>query len=96
MAGPTHRHVVPHVESRIGAGPQRVGPCDDAPRGDGVEGSLIGRAKRAFQDRWTGYFGIPNVVLTDGGADFKNDVERGMELMGTMHMVTNADSPWSM
>lgn len=48
---------------------------------------------RAFQDKWVRYLGCPDVVLTDGGSEFQAELERSLELMGIMQLVSNADSP---
>lgn len=35
-------------------------------------------------------------LLTDGATEFNDEFERGMELLGALHMVTNGDGKWSL
>lgn len=41
----------------------------------------------AFQQRRVRYFGLPEVVLPDGGPEFGGDFERTMELNGVLHLI---------
>ena len=49
---------------------------------------------KLFSDLWIRPFGLPEVLLTDGGNEFRQDFERKAELTGLMHIVTDAQSPW--
>ena len=49
---------------------------------------------KLFSDLWIRPFGLPEVLLTDGGGEFRHEFERKAELAGVMHIVTDAQSPW--
>ena len=49
---------------------------------------------KVFQEIWLRPFGSPEVVQTDGGSEFKDKFERGVEQLGTMQIVSDASSPW--
>ena len=49
---------------------------------------------RAFLHTWIKYLGAPEVLICDGGAEFKAAFERGCESHGILQTVTPAESPW--
>jgi len=49
---------------------------------------------KLFSDLWIRPFGLPEILLTDGGGEFRHEFERRAELAGVMHIVTDAQSPW--
>ena len=51
-------------------------------------------AWRIFNECWIRPFGAPEVVLSDGGAEFAKDFVTGLELHSVFHHVVDADSPW--
>ena len=62
---------------------------------DYVQGAPSGKeAWKLFSELWIRPFGLPEVVLTDGGPEFKAGFERGAEQCGVMQIVSDASSPW--
>ena len=61
--------------------------------GDGLERSAF-HTWATYAKSWLKYFGPPEVLLTDGGTEFRGDFERRLEQSGTFQAVTDADSPW--
>ena len=49
---------------------------------------------RAFSQMWLRPFGVPEALLCDGGTEFKDAFERGLEQIGTMQVICDATSPW--
>lgn len=49
---------------------------------------------RLFNQIWVRPFGLPEVLLTDGGGEFRFEFERSAEQHGIMHIVSDANSPW--
>ena len=49
---------------------------------------------KAFSHMWLRPFGVPESVLCDGGTEFKDVFERGLEQIGTMQIICDAASPW--
>ena len=47
-----------------------------------------------FLKSWVRPFGVPQVVLSDGGMEFRDRYERGLEQLGTLQTVTDQESPW--
>ena len=61
--------------------------------GDGLEHSAF-HTWTTYAKSWLKYYGPPEVLLTDGGTEFRGDFERRLEQSGTLQAVTDADSPW--
>ena len=51
-------------------------------------------AWKLFESLWIRPFGLPNVILSDQGAEFKHVFERRLEQHGVMQIVTDSGSPW--
>lgn len=51
-------------------------------------------AWRLFQHLWVRPFGLPEVLISDGGPEFKLYFERALEQAGVMQAVSDASSPW--
>ena len=49
---------------------------------------------QTFMQTWVKPFGLPQVVVTDGGSEFKDVFERGMEQNNILQVVCDASSPW--
>lgn len=49
---------------------------------------------KAFVACWLRPFGIPEVVLTDGGSEFKDQFERHLEQLSCLQIISDAASPW--
>ena len=49
---------------------------------------------RLFQQLWIRPYGLPELVVSDGGSEFKNYFERSLEQAGVMQIVCDASSPW--
>ena len=49
---------------------------------------------QAFQQTWVKPFGLPQVVVSDGGSEFKDIFERGLEQNNVLQVVSDASSPW--
>ena len=47
-----------------------------------------------FLKSWIRPFGVPQVVLSDGGMEFRDRFERGLEQLGTLQVTTDQESPW--
>ena len=48
----------------------------------------------AFQQCWLKPFGCPEVLLSDGGGEFKDAFERSLEQHGVLQVISDAASPW--
>lgn len=48
----------------------------------------------AFLHHWIRPFGMPEVVLSDGGSEFKDVFERSLEQHNVLQVVCDAASPW--
>ena len=49
---------------------------------------------KLFNELWVRPFGLREVIITDGGGEFRYDFERSAEQAGLMHVVTDTASPW--
>jgi len=49
---------------------------------------------KAYKRSWVKYFGPPEMLIVDGGTEFRGDFERRLEQSGTYQWVCDADSPW--
>ena len=49
---------------------------------------------KIFQEVWVRPFGIPQTLVSDGGSEFKNQFERGLEHLGCLQVVCDASCPW--
>ncbi|CAK9102854.1 unnamed protein product [Durusdinium trenchii] len=49
---------------------------------------------QAFLAAWLKPFGNPEVVLSDGGSEFKDCFERHLEQYGILQVISDAASPW--
>lgn len=49
---------------------------------------------RAFLSTWLKPFGNPEVLMCDGGPEFKDTFERHLEQFGILQVVSDAASPW--
>jgi hypothetical protein len=49
---------------------------------------------RAFFHTWIKPYGVPEVVISDGGSEFKNDFERALEQHNILQIICDAASPW--
>ncbi len=47
-----------------------------------------------FSQLWVRPFGLPEVLISDGGGEFRYEFERSAEQSGIMQVVTDAASPW--
>ena len=47
-----------------------------------------------FQRSWRRYFGTPDVMITDGGPEFRGDFAQSGEYAGILQVVVDADAPW--
>ena len=47
-----------------------------------------------FSQLWIRPFGLPEVLISDGGGEFRYDFERSAEQAGILHVVSDASSPW--
>ena len=47
-----------------------------------------------FNKLWVAPFGLPEVVITDQGSEFKAHFERCLEQLGVLQTVTDGASPW--
>jgi len=47
-----------------------------------------------LESLWIRPFGLPNVILSDQGSEFKHVFERKLEQHGIMQIVTDSGSPW--
>ena len=48
----------------------------------------------AFQQCWLKPFGSPELLLSDGGGEFKDHFERSLEQHNIMQVISDAASPW--
>ena len=49
---------------------------------------------KALLGSWIKYLGPPQMIVTDGGNEFRSVFERGLEQLGILHHVTAPESPW--
>ena len=49
---------------------------------------------KAFLHAWVRFLGAPNMIICDGGSEFKGHFERGLEQLGVLQHVTIPESPW--
>ena len=49
---------------------------------------------KLFSRMWLAPYGIPEVVVSDGGSEFKAFFERSMEQAGVLQITSDASSPW--
>ena len=47
-----------------------------------------------FQRSWRRYFGTPDVMITDGGPEFRGDFAQSGEYAGILQVVVDAEAPW--
>ena len=47
-----------------------------------------------FMRCWVRTFGAPEVVICDGGMEFRDRFERGLEQLGCLQVTTDQESPW--
>ena len=47
-----------------------------------------------FQRSWRRYFGTPDVMITDGGPEFRGDFAQSGEYAGFLQVIVDADAPW--
>ncbi|CAE7903518.1 TY4B-J, partial [Symbiodinium necroappetens] len=51
-------------------------------------------AREVFQDLWLSVFGPPDLLITDGGSEFKGSLETMLDLFGVVHEVTPEGAKW--
>ena len=73
--------------------------CLVRPRGNRREEPSSGNPTSAdtwhhFLKFWVQPHGIPEAAITDGGMEFRDRFERGLEQLGTLQTVTDQESPW--
>ena len=49
---------------------------------------------KGFVETWCRYLGIPEMVMSDPGNEFRGHFERGCEFYGIFQHLTHPDSPW--
>ena len=59
---------------------------------DGTPSSYC--AWKGFLQTWVRYLGAPQMVICDGGSEFKGHFERGLEQLGVLQHLTIPESPW--
>ena len=47
-----------------------------------------------FAQTWLRFLGPPEMIVTDGGSEFNDRFERGVEQFGIFQHVTDGESPW--
>ena len=47
-----------------------------------------------FQRSWRRYFGTPDVMITDGGPEFRGDFAQSGKYAGILEVIVDADAPW--
>ena len=47
-----------------------------------------------YKKTWLRYFGPPEILITDGGSEFKGDFGRRLEQSATFQSVTDAEALW--
>ncbi len=47
-----------------------------------------------FQEHWLQPYGLPEIVTSDGGSEFRHHFERGLEQSGVLQIISDAASPW--
>ena len=58
------------------------------------EGPTAAATWAVFARLWLRIFGPPEILISDGGPEFRGEFERHLEQQGSFHHVTDADSPW--
>ena len=51
-------------------------------------------AWQVFHQTWIKPFGVPEVLICDGGSEFKDVFERSLEQLNVLQVVCDASSPW--
>ncbi|CAE7565107.1 TY4B-J, partial [Symbiodinium sp. KB8] len=51
-------------------------------------------AREVFQDLWLSVFGPPDLLITDGGSEFKGGLEAMLDLFGVVHEITPEGAKW--
>ncbi|CAE7765363.1 RE2 [Symbiodinium sp. CCMP2592] len=64
----------------------QVGDLTDAP-----DSSF---SREVFQDLWLAVFGPPDLLITDGGSEFRGSLETMLDLFGVVHEVTPEGAKW--
>ena len=49
---------------------------------------------RLFSELWVKPFGLPEVLISDGGSEFRAAFERSLEQTGVLQITSDASSPW--
>ena len=49
---------------------------------------------QTFLQNWIKPYGSPEVVMSDGGSEFKDSFERALEQFGVLQVISDASSPW--
>ncbi|CAE7202644.1 unnamed protein product [Symbiodinium sp. CCMP2456] len=62
--------------------------------GSGARTPSAAATWKAFCTTWVRFMGPPSLIITDGGKEFQQRFERGIEQMGTLHHITAPESPW--
>lgn len=47
-----------------------------------------------FSQLWVRPFGLPEVLISDGGGEFRYEFERSVEQVGILQVISDASSPW--
>lgn len=58
-----------------------------------LKNATSGEVWSAFMRHWVRPFGIPETMMTDGGAEFEGQYSRGLEHLGIYQHVCDAESP---
>ena len=62
--------------------------------GSGSRSPSAAATWRAFVTTWVRFLGPPSMIITDGGKEFQQRFERGVEQLGVLHHVTAPESRW--
>ena len=66
-----------------------------AQRIEGTSGNPTASATwKAFVNSWLRFLGPPQMMVTDGGNEFRSVFERGLEQQGVLQHTTAPESPW--
>ncbi|CAE7837485.1 unnamed protein product, partial [Symbiodinium necroappetens] len=66
-----------------------------AQRIEGTSGTPTASATwKAFVNSWLRFLGPPQMIVTDGGNEFRSVFERGLEQQGVLQHATAPESPW--
>ena len=49
---------------------------------------------QAFLTTWVRFLGAPQMIICDGGSEFRGQFERGLEQLGILQHVTTPECPW--